>query len=449
MAKQSNSTLMRSCTALALTLMYPVMAFADAQPSYLMWSMPSSGISFPIYVYSAGKQVAYLYGPTQQAFVGPYDATTTSGDYQLYYQTGTAWYGCTIALSKGKVGSKTTCPGTVINRPASNSNVFTMGTGAIAWPASSAPANPQMTNYGNRTIIFENHTHYPAIQIGEVCTLSANPNNKQKCNTTQNLFQIPQDGRAVFKIDDAAQEGSSFPAGLISYGFTMTAYQTKKGDAQSWVETGGYGPGGQPYATKIEGTSLPATPKVSGGPQYPTGATNIDVSAVDGYNVSVRVYPANPTYCTYTVPPEGSNVLGAGFYSHASPLGQLKGATTALTQMCTSSSQLPSGGTGTAWNLKVLSAKGDFEGCMSPCSYATKTGSAQQNMFCCTGTYGTASSCDQPPGTLGANNSTYVTNLKPPVSNRVYRFAYDDAVGDHACPAETNFVVVFGDESAM
>ncbi|MCC9623124.1 hypothetical protein LPB41_15640 [Thalassospira sp. MA62] len=56
----------------------------------------------------------------------------------------------------------------------------------------------------------------------------------------------------------------------------------------------------------------------------------------------------------------------------------------------------------------------------------------------------TSGSCDQAEGTVGANNSTYVTNLAHPASTHVYRFAYDDAIGDFACPAQTDFTIVFG-----
>lgn len=431
------------CLAAAAGLILAPTVFADAgtkqtSKDYLMWQMPTSNISFPIYVYSGGNQVGYLYGPAQQAFAGSYDPTRTTASYQLYYQDSGAWHGCTIALLNGAVdNSSTTCTGTVINNPASpTSNVYTIGPGAIAWPSvATAPAAPTATDYGKRKITFINDTKYSMIQIGEICTVSANPHNPN-CANNQNLFQIAQGDSHEFLVDNAKAEGAHFPAGLNSYGFTVTAYQDAAGNI---VKTGGYN-SGSPYATKIESTSLPVI--ANNGAPIPQGATNFDVSAVDGYNISVIAYPESATYCTYTVPPENSNILGAGYYSKDHPLGRLLTSSA----LCKKSSQLPPGKRKGAWNLTVSTAGGDFQGCMSPCTYATKkfgASSQQAQRFCCSGAYNTAASCDKPAGVPGANNSSYVTNLKPPVSTNVYRFAYDDAIGDFACPAETNFVIRF------
>lgn len=399
--------------------------------NFLMWQMPSTGISFPIYVYQDGKQVDYLYGTTQQAFLGAYDPSSTTATYTLYYQQSGSWFSCVTAISKGVIDTThTTCPGTVINAPVPTSNVYTIGPGASAWPAAAAaPTNPVETDYSARTITLYNNTSYSMIQIGELCTTSANPGNSL-CTNNQNLYQIAQGESATFTVGEA---------GLISYGFIMTAYTDAEGNT---VSTGGYGAGEQPYATKVEFTTLPVD--TSGGYPVPQGSTNVDVSAVDGYNVAVTVYPSGGAYCTYTVPPENSNVLGADLYGGALPLGNLL----ADAATCAASSQLPSGGSGTAWTLSVTSGS-DFLGCMSPCTYATQNGSADQALYCCTGNYGTASTCDQPAGTAGANTSTYVSNLVPPTSVNVYRYAYDDAIGDHACPAQTNFIVRFGGSQAL
>lgn len=408
-------------------------AAGSATNDYLMWQMPSSGITFPVYVYSNGAQTDYLYGTTQQAFIGPYSATT-SGTYALYYQSSSGWYTCTLVLANGAIDSTTTCPGAVINSPVATSNVYTVAFGTDAWPSTAtAPVKPRMTDYGTRTITFINKTDYPMIQIGEICTVSANPNNPN-CTNNANLFQIANGGSQTFTVDDPVKEGAAFPAGLISYGFSVTAYKNAAGKI---ISTGGYN-SGNPYATKIEFTSLPVA-TINGAP-VPQGATNFDVSAVDGYNISVKAYPQNAAYCTYTVPPENSNVLGAGLYSKTQPLARLS----ASASVCKASSQLPSAtSTPPAWPLAVSDSKGNFQGCMSPCTYATANASTEAPMFCCTGsTYGTAAGCDAPTGSLGANNSTYVQNLAAATQN-VYRFAYDDAIGDFACPAETNFVIEF------
>lgn len=422
------------CIAIITSLLFASPVLASTTQNYLMWQMPTKPVAFPVYIYSNGTQVDYLYGPTQQAFVGPY-SSQTKGTYQLYYQGDGTWHSCTLTLAQGVIDSiNTTCPGAVVNKPVSiklddrtvTSNVYTVALGAIEWPGKSAPKDPQQTKYDDRTITFMNDTQYPTLQVGEVCTVSKNPSNSD-CVNTQNLLQIKKGSEKVFTIGEK---------GLDSYAFTITAYETATG---SWVKTGGYGIGERPYATKVEGTTKKVITK--NGVEIPKGATNIDVSAVDGYNMGVQVYPMPGQYCTYTVPPENSNLLGADYYSQTQPLAKLEGN---LSQICQNSSQLPSGQSGTAWNLSLKSLDGKFQGCMNPCTYAKKNSSPQANLFCCTGQYqGGPETCDQPAGKLGANNSTYVTNLKPPVSTNIYRFAYDDAIGDHACPADTNFIVKF------
>lgn len=426
---------------------------AFANDTVLMWQMPSKKIEFPVYVYQHGKQIDYLYGPTQQAIIGDY-SSSTNGTYELYYGTTNTpesnrtiavqelfdWFSCKLVLSDGKIDTKnTTCPGAAINAPAvsgsSSSNVYTVTMGAIAWPSSLPPTNtPVATDYGKREITFKNETRYHMIRVGQVCTKSDNPNNLSKCQTTQNLFEIKKGESDTFTVDNAKEEGTHFPAGLKSYAFTVTAYQKTSKDAV--VETGGYD-GGLPYATKVELTSMPVN--TSEGYQAPQGATNVDISAVDGYNISAKGYPSAPTYCTYTVPPENSNLLGAAEYSQTTPLAQIS----AGQRVCKTSSQLPSGSTATAWDLQRNDTAGNYQGCMSPCTYAKAKSSDDVDLFCCLGAYDTPGTCDQAAGVLGANNSTYVSNLVAPVSNRVYRFAYDDAIGDFACPAETDFIIEF------
>ncbi len=424
--------------------------------NFLMWQLPNT-VNFPLYVYKSGVQSDYLYGQTQQAFLGGYPSGS-DGSYTLYYQPANSgssssfssatnsslannWVSCVLTLKKGAVdNSNTTCPGVVINSPATNSNVYTLAFGASPWPGNSVPVSPVNQDYGKRKITFKNNSAYAAIQIGMVCTQSVNPNNP-KCQNTQSLLQVSKGASADFFVDDKKEEGENFPAGLNSYAFTVTAYQTTSSAA--WINTGGYEAGGTPYATKIELTSEPVITQQ--GAQFPQGSTNFDVSAVDGYNISVKAYPAQPTYCTYTVPPENSNILGAGYYGESNSLGELN----ISESLCLKSSQLPaitsssqqSSSTG-AWNLAVKNSN-NFQGCMSPCTYAKVNGNSAQDMFCCAGSFNTPATCDQLPGQLGANNSTYVTNLNPPASSRVYRFAYDDAIGDFACPAETDFIIEF------
>ncbi|USD23376.1 hypothetical protein MJO52_09630 [Microbulbifer variabilis] len=424
------------CISLSAGIVVPNVSLAGAK-NYLMWQLPTN-VSYPVYVYSGGVQIDYLYSSTQQAFLGEYNASL-KGTYKLYYKNKkNEWISCTFAMKNGKVNSKSTsCPGAVINNPVSNSNVYAVAFGAQVWPGKSAPSKPAITNYGNRKITFKNQTKYPKIQVGMICTKKVNPKNNN-CKNTQNLFEIDKGSSKVFSVDVKSGGGSKFLAGLKSSAFTMTAYQICPNSQCEWVNTGGYGNGKNPYATKIEYTSLSV--KINkDNEQIPKGATNFDVSAVDGYNISVIAYPAAPAYCTYTIPPENSNILGAGYYDSSNPLGVLR----IDESVCKASSQLPTKNDGKPWDLTLLSKKNNFKGCMSPCTYARIKSNNEVDLFCCTGDYSSPTSCDQSPGKIGANNSTYVKNLKAPTSKHVYRYAFDDAIGDFACPAETDFVIVF------
>lgn len=443
----------KSAVLLGLSLLFGVMttAFAEAQTKqYLMWQMPSTPISYPIYVYnSSGTQVGFIPANTLQEFVGEYQPGVTTESYTLYYQDSkSTWHSCVAALVNGSVGPST-CPGLTLNKPVPTSNVWTIGPGAIAWPAAKTPpVNPTQTNYNARTITFKNDTDYQYIQIGESCSTSGNT--PDTCQTTLDLAKI------------AKGESFQLPAvnkdGLNSAAFYITGYCTgstadecvKDGKKveKNWVSTGGYGPGEVPYATKIEPTILPVTNNV------PNGASNIDISAVDGYNFGVVLYPETSqggAYCTYTVPPENSNVLGAGYYDESAPLAKVMptDGMQSLENLCKNSSQLPVGydGKDKPWNLVKLDSNNNFQGCMSPCTYATihyGTGSKNANRFCCAGTYSSPATCDVAPGDVGANTSTYTTNvLSSPEFQNVYPFAYGDAGSDYACPPETNFVVKF------
>jgi len=443
------SRLLGWCVSSLLSLFFA--ATAAATQDYLMWQLPTATISFPVYVYTGGSQVGYIPSSSLQVFVGSYVPGSTSGSYDLYYQDGEGnWHTCALVLASGGISSKTTtCPGAVINPPLSNngaqSNVYTVAVGAVAWPqAAAAPANPIKANYSRRTISLVNHTKYPLIQVGESCSTSDQAN----CQTTPIIAAIGKDRPHVI---------TAGVDGLISAAFYLSSYCTASSVAAcgqpptaascasqppaNWVCTGGYFVGQQAYATKIETTIL----TVTGG--VPSGASNIDVSAVDGYNAGVRIYPSSSTYCTFTVPPEGSGVLGAGYYSAANPLAQIVPRSgDSLAALCAKSSQLPGPPKKgqTAWPLAKTSSAGAFEGCVSPCTYADSNATAEAPLFCCSGSYSTAATCTMPAGQMGANTSTYNVNIvKSPQFRNVYGYAFGDAADDFGCPPEANFVVEF------
>ncbi len=436
---------------------------ADSMPTkgFLMVSSPycliplqphqkcptASLFPYPIYLYKNGAQVGYVATPSAQVFLGKYapgKASESDGTYTLYYKGTDNWHSCTLVLNQGSVVNgpgKTTCPGAVTNPPKNYadssgvfySNVWTAGFGSILWPAGPAPANPAVPKYESRKITFENKTDYAVIEIsGSYCTSFA-----AKCPKTAFKQQILQGKHYDFPIP---------LSGINSAAFYVTKYCTAmmQGSCSTWVSTGGYGAGETPYATKIEFTFLAVNNGV------PTGASNADISAVDGFNTAAQLAPVSHTYCTYTVPPEDSQLLGAGSYGPNKPLAKLvSSGAGSLQSLCAGSSQLYANYQGSMqpWLLSVQSGS-QYTGCRSPCSYATITfgsGTPLMNKFCCAGPDATSKSCIVPTDTVGANTSTYVTNIlhSPKQFQNVYPFGYGDAGSDYACPPETSFVVTF------
>lgn len=408
----------------------------------LMWSLPATKIQYPVYVYKSGTEVNYIPNSFAQAFIGAYPTNSTppapggdDGIYNLYYQSGGSWYGCNVSLLNGNiVSAQTTCQGTVINQPqSSTSNVYTLAMGSFAWPLTSAPASPAVpTGYANRSIEFINNTNHSYIRIQGTCNALA------ACSSGYDVSLANSGGNTTISVGPSAMTSGAFYVTGYCDGGTCGSYPTGP-----WVATGGHTAGdngGHPYATKVEPTFLVINSDV------PTGASNIDVSAVDGYNIGVKLYPTGTLggdYCTYTVPPESSNVLGAQLYNSTSVLAQVP-QTTNLQTLCQNSSQLPPSYTSGQWVLSVIS--GTFTGCMSPCTYATKTYGANSltaQQFCCTGSYNTPATCDVTSGSqVGANTSSYVDNVYQSFQN-IYPFAFGDAGSDYACPADSSFIVDF------
>lgn len=416
-----------------------------ALPNYLMLRPAGTPIGYPIYVYQSTPaqptptQIAYMTGPSQQVFLGQYDATTNA-TYTLYYQQSGNWYVCSFSVvGMAQPTNVQGCTGVGIGAPATGqgivngqmvsvtSNAYPLGIGAYAWSPGPAPENPQATNYTvSRTITFENKTNYDAIQIGMACTVSKNPSNPA-CQNTNALFTtgtigIPKGLAAVYTIPSG---------GIISSAFYVSAYL----DNGAWKKTGGYYAGEQPYATKFEPTWLPA-----GTPDPTTQVasvepSNIDVSAVDGFNFGATLYPTQPTYCTFTIG-EGSNVLGVDYYGPSTPLAKLTTtASLSLFQLCQNS-------TTNGWNLVKLTSSGDFAGCYNPCRYAkineATVGKDTMDKYCCRGQYGTQAIDCYGPGL--ASSSNFVSQLSQ-YAQHVYTFAYSDSEGDYACPGMTNFVI--------
>lgn len=410
--------------------------------NYLQITPPALVVSYPIYILHNGTYT-YMPQPSSQVFLGTgnkaYPADT-SGLYTLYYETSPgsgSWRSCTITLTAGgEVGSPTTCPGVVLNQPsASTSNVFTLAIGATAFSGTSTPSPlPTPPNYGSRTLTFVNNSSNPIYIEGSCQSLASCANGYQETINSGG-------GTATVNISTNSLISGAFF--VVAKCTTALASCGTPPTGANWVPIGGHtnqvaDNSDHPYAIKIEPTFQSVTNNI------PAGATNIDVSAVDGFNIHVKLHPDTGRVCTFTVPPQNSGVEGAKFSgpSPSTPLAEIPTSVN-LENICDASSQLPSGNTGQKWDLRVP-ATGNFRGCMSPCTFATKnfgTNDERTQRFCCTGSFDTSETCNQSSGTaIGANTSTYTENVFNNFQN-VYPFAFGDAGSDYSCPADASFTV--------
>lgn len=403
---------------------------------YIMLNLPSHMVSafprYPVYVYetnSHGKkhQIDFITGSVQPAFIGKYIPNKTSRNYTLYYADESRgmllWSDCAIALNDGSIDqSHTTCPNVGLTQLA-NSNVYSLGVGANQhWvtPVAEPEPIPHQTFYHNRSVIFTNDTKYNMIQIGESCNGVENA----LCQTTSNMTRIVKG------------ESYTLPIGgnpLNSAAFYVSAFQEADG---TWVNTGGHHTNDpQAYATLFEVTFQPVIKNRHGIEK--AAETNVDVSAKDGFNFAINVYPETPAYCTYTKTINSIGYMQAGHYSQENAMAKLIPTTAmSLNQLCASSSQLPVGKK-KGWNLAVLSDN-HFAGCYSPCSYAkaNKLDSATIDAYCCAGPNDLPSTCPAPA------TASYTTNMHQ-FSKHVYAYAYDDTNADLSCDASSSLIVDF------
>ncbi len=413
---------------------------------------PVPAVNYPVYVYQAQAgqftQIAISNATAQVPILGEYVSGQTNAAYYLYYSMGgNQWAACRIVLSSGSVNNQqTTCPGVVINPPpkkdGNSSNIWSIAF-QTPWPtpnwvnAPMSPTTPPNPNNpyakpqpGLRTITFYNNTPYSSITIGETCTPPTQPaKSSYVVCQTGTVATIAKKASQTFKIDNK---------GLSSARFYVTEYVSASG---ATVKTGdeltAY-----PYATLAEFTwnSIDSLSQ-----------TNLDTSAVDGFNFGIKIYPTPSGYCTYTIG-EIVGVSEAGLYNAQSPMASLTPAPgNSLQDLCQAASQsnLTVDGFTFNLNLPITSGKGDFKGCYSPKTLTYKmnvegnlgpNGVDIANKYGCAGSYNTATTCDAV--NPGASNSNYV-NVLTHNTKHVYTFPYSDSGADMSCPVLTNFTVEF------
>lgn len=239
---------------------------------YIMWSLPASVISYPVYVYEADYpvvhhsslvQVGYVSSSAAQSFLGSYPSGVKGKIFSLYYATGGGSYAtCNVVFNNDADAtlntSATTCPGAVINPPkASSSNVYTLALGATAFPSTGTPTLPTIPQYANRGIVFKNSTLYFKIRVQGTCA------DLPACSSGYSGLLWNGAGSSTTTQTASISVGNN---ALTSAAFYVTAFCTGANDTQcpndlsgaNWVVTGGYNAdnAGYAYATKIEFTFL-------------------------------------------------------------------------------------------------------------------------------------------------------------------------------------------------
>ncbi|HLB55825.1 MAG TPA: fibronectin type III domain-containing protein [Coxiellaceae bacterium] len=459
-------------------------------------------LSYPVYFYKQSPPNDAMYQISYYGALGdnnnvvpqiPYE--NNSPMYYVFFQNNNpgangTWYYYQVQIVNGQVVSNMQPPQSFTLTPpsSSNANLYTLGYGASVFqPATGnllpggprsfvpAPQRPRVDNV--RNITFVNNTNFPVIQIYETCASSSNgsPANDDLCMQGP-IFEIKKGESAKFPDDltaatvnanggnvpknwnangtDAQKELNSVSTstvrggGLISANFKISAYKTSVNGP--WISVSS----GAPYATLFEATLFPYVLDGSGN-FLSVLPSNVDVSAVDGFDFGIKVYPTtvfgNSAICE-------QNNWGDS-YDSKNPLSEMGGsAQSPLDVLCVQSSAgtlVPPSQASTLppdvanlLNLYKTNSSNGFNGCLSPCNYASRVLStyaqndsspyqtvAQNtiNSFCGT---------PAPDSAPASAASIYVSNMAA-YTKHVYSYDYDDSNGDYGCDAMASYTVEF------
>ncbi len=222
-------------------------------------------------------------------------------------------------------------------------------------------------------------------------------------------------------------------SGLNSAAWIIAGYRTP--GAKIWTQTGFAGANRNQAATKIELTMFPYYPLgITAGPIVNSvGPTNIDISSVDGVNLTYRFYPqpaiaGTTQICTLA----NNNITPAtqytGIYSSTAPISYFNNTNNNGKFSCPP---------GNAYSNV---------GCTSPCTLAYMNHASQEiiNQTCCINDYGTNSSCTSTSNPNNPANAAYTAMIHNQFINS-YAFAYDDAKADFTCDAFASYIFEIDD----
>lgn len=424
----------------------------------ISWPTTQNNPLEPVYVFtcsdtacSSMTQIDYVtLIPLQGAVVPPVPAPITfyqtngqQATFALYQGTTGNWRSCkfTVDANGDLVNADTNCIGAV--KTNNSTDTVTMISFSAAGFTSSTltppPSANQTVTVPDRTLTFINDTNYQAVCLNT----QAKYNNPavNKCTDTTN-------GDNILKHGDANKLVVTVPPlGLISGAAAVTGYQTADG---TWVNTGQYvntqDPSNAPiYASKMEWTIFPTQPTTSMTnttvgdtiTNHTIGMTNIDVSAVDGYNIGVELTSSQGVVCSTASYDAQGNVLPAEFNFYTGTLSKIPKTGFTLAGLCPAPAE-------NNFPYSITDPDtGTFVGCLSECSYqkilhGVDSDAAQQ--ACCAGNYATSTQCTQSTNSRGQSHAQlpYVMNLENG-AERVYSWAYDDVQGDFSCDPAASY----------
>lgn len=442
----------------------------------IAWPTKAGGqLPMPVYVYQCSDstctqkhQIDYITSiPAQGKVAAPVPAPITfyptggkAVTYELYTKTGDSkaalWGSCKITIpTNAKPGpvlpSESNCTGAVVQDTSTPSVTMISFSGAgFTSLTDKYPNSPnKKVTVQPRTLTFINNSKYNKICI----------------NTEGNYADDPATNKCTLAGDVILTKGVPYvvpvpPLGAISGAAAVTGFYESPGD---WENTGKYvNPKNSQvepiYATKMEWTMFPTalyspaqekhltTPITT---NHSIGMTNIDVSAVDGFNFPVTLTTDNGAICASTDYNSDGSVNPSKFiYTPAEgQLAQVPNKNMPIHDLCP-----------TASGYAVKNGN-KFLGCLSECSYQIINNpdgdkSINAEWACCSkgSKYATSPECTQAlsPYKLQSGNNgyhkdlAYVTNISNN-ANHVFSWAYDDVQGDYSCDPNASFTFVIGD----
>ncbi|AUR52534.1 thaumatin family protein [Aquella oligotrophica] len=393
---------------------------------YLGWIF--GGAHLPLWVYKGSTLVAYIDSSNQNAWLGEYKNATSDGTYEYLYQdssSSTGYTGCNVQVKNGRFVTTNTgaqwCKGVVasfdsINGQTGNENTIQFANASSDLFPMMPPVTASLTapTYASRTLTINNNT-----QTNLTLYFTAS------CSTNGSATTQPLNAESTYEWMVPSQ-------GVISCNITVQALQPPAG-AYS-------------YNTLFEITA-PGINELN-------VFTNVDVSMVNGFNMSYSLYPKLPTdtfsaqlgYFQRDTSPNKPTPQSIFLFNKENPASRFK--PTGLQTICDSiNTAMPpsvfsattitttSGGFEVWQNLESQT----FVGCYSPLTItANFLSPANQNVkdeYNCAGAYNTYQTCTV------AESSPYVQLIhSDPNTKNAYAYPYDDSYADFSIDRHTSLV---------